>query len=138
MPGFFLDIANPELLRILNINYDIFRSFYYYSFLLTMSTYMKIQSTAQSPNAFSTELSEIKTFILTYDVLNLATIFFSSIYISSSLNFSATTVQFFIFIGFLKSFGIFFVAYLQKYDATSSDISTVISIQTLVGTITCQ
>lgn len=48
---------------------------------------MKIQSTAQSPNAFSTELSEIKTFILTYDVLNLATIFFSSIYISSSLNF---------------------------------------------------
>lgn len=36
---------------------------------------MKIQSTAQSPNAFSTELSEIKTFILTYDVLNLATIF---------------------------------------------------------------
>lgn len=75
MPVFFLDIANPELLRILNINYDIFRSFYYYSFLLTMSTYMKIQSTAQSPNAFSTELSEIKTFILTYDVLNLATIF---------------------------------------------------------------
>lgn len=99
---------------------------------------MKIQSTAQSQNAFSTELSEIKTSILTYDVLNLATIFFSSIYISSSLNFSATTVQFFIFIGFLKSFGIFFVAYLQKYDATSSDISTVISIQTLVGTITCQ
>lgn len=48
----------------------------------------------------------------------------------------ATTVQFFIFIGFLKSFGIFFVAYLQKYDATSSDISSVISIQTLVGTIT--
>lgn len=36
---------------------------------------MKIQSTAQSPNAFSTELSEIKTSILTYDVLNLATIF---------------------------------------------------------------
>lgn len=72
---FFLDIANPELLRIPNINYDIFRSFYYYSFLLTMSTYMKIQSTAQSQNAFSTELSEIKTSILTYDVPNLATIF---------------------------------------------------------------
>lgn len=133
MSGFFLDIANPELLRIPNINYDIFRSFYYYSFLLTMSTYMKIQSTAQSQNAFSTELSEIKTSILTS-----GNHFFSSIYISSSLNFSATTVQFFIFIGFLKSFGIFFVAYLQKYDATSSDISTVISIQTLVGTITCQ
>lgn len=94
---------------------------------------MKIQSTAQSQNAFSTELSEIKTSILTS-----GNHFFSSIYISSSLNFSATTVQFFIFIGFLKSFGIFFVAYLQKYDATSSDISTVISIQTLVGTITCQ
>lgn len=76
MPGFFLDIANRELLRILNINYDIFRSLYYYSFLLTMSTYMKIQSTAQSQNALSTELSEIKTSILTYDVLNLATIFF--------------------------------------------------------------
>lgn len=77
MPGFlfFFDVANPELLRIRNINYDIFRSFYYYSFLLTMSTYMKIQSTAQSQNAFSTELSEIKTSILTYDVLNLATIF---------------------------------------------------------------
>lgn len=78
MPGFFfLDIANPELLRIPNINYDIFRSFYYHSFLLTMSTYIKqkIQSTAQSQNAFSTELSEIKTSILTYDVPNLATIF---------------------------------------------------------------
>lgn len=36
---------------------------------------MKIQSTAQSQNAFSTELSEIKTSILTYDVPNLATIF---------------------------------------------------------------
>lgn len=40
-----------------------------------MSTYMKIQSTAQAQNAFSTELSEIKTSILTYDVPNLATIF---------------------------------------------------------------
>lgn len=36
---------------------------------------MKIQTTAQSQNAFSTELSEIKTSILTYDVLHLATIF---------------------------------------------------------------
>lgn len=52
--------------------------------------------------------------------------------------FSAATLQFFVFIGFLKSFGIFFVAFLQKYDATSAEVSIVISIQTFASTLTCK
>ncbi|XP_061194426.1 monocarboxylate transporter 2-like [Saccostrea echinata] len=48
---------------------------------------------------------------------------------------AASTVHFFIFVGFVKSFGIFFVAYLKKYDATSSGISLVISIQTISSTL---
>ncbi|XP_062599468.1 monocarboxylate transporter 2-like [Saccostrea cucullata] len=48
---------------------------------------------------------------------------------------AASTVHFFIFVGFVKSFGIFFVAFLKKYDATSSDISLVISIQTISSTL---
>ncbi|XP_076084573.1 uncharacterized protein LOC143055328 isoform X2 [Mytilus galloprovincialis] len=50
----------------------------------------------------------------------------------------ATSLHVFLLVGFAKSFGLFFVQFIDVYGTTSSMTSVIIAVQTLVTSISCK